>query len=148
MKSVGNNVTDDLSPSEYGSSVFFHFIVDSVRNKKNQPPTVLQAATRGKKTNFPREHYQRNPSVCIFNGNHRRTIRRWWWHGGKCFWTLSNTDRYIPSVIVMVNINRICPSVIVAWVVIVWQLSVKYQRPVSVWKAVGMYLKYKKIIIY
>jgi hypothetical protein len=34
MKSVGNNVTDDLSPLEYGSSVFFHFIVDSVRNKK------------------------------------------------------------------------------------------------------------------
>jgi hypothetical protein len=34
MKSVGNNVTNDLSPSEYGSSVLPHFIADSVGNKK------------------------------------------------------------------------------------------------------------------
>jgi len=38
--------------------------------------------------------------------------------------------------------DGICPSVIVAWVVIVWQLSVKYQRNLSVGKAVSMYLKY------
>ena len=29
-----------------------------------------------------------------------------------------------------------------AWLIIVWQLSVKYRRKLSVGKAVGMYLKY------
>jgi len=37
--------------------------------------------------------------------------------------------------------DGICPSVIMAWVVIVWQLFVKYRRNLSVGKAVGMYLK-------
>jgi hypothetical protein len=60
-----------------------------------------------------------------------------------------NTDGIYLSVIVMVNTDGIYPSVIVAWVVIVWQLSVKYRRPVSVWNAIGMYLKYlKKLFIY
>jgi hypothetical protein len=39
-------------------------------------------------------------------------------------------------------------SVIVAWVVMFLQLSVKYRRPGSVCKAVGIYLKYFKKIIH
>jgi hypothetical protein len=42
----------------------------------------------------------------------------------------------------MVNTDGIYPSVIVAWVVIVLQLLVKYRRPGFVCKAVGIYLKY------
>ena len=38
-------------------------------------------------------------------------------------------------VIVMVNIDGIYLSMIVAWVVIFLQLSVKYRRPGSVWKS-------------
>jgi hypothetical protein len=41
-----------------------------------------------------------------------------------------------PSVIVMVNTDENIPSVIMASVVIVWQLSVKYQWKLSVGKAV------------
>jgi len=62
--------------------------------------------------------------------------------GGKYFRTLSNTDIYIPSVIVMVNTDGIYLSVIVVWVVIVLQLSVKYRLSFSIGKAVGRYLKY------
>jgi hypothetical protein len=149
MKSIGNIITDSLTdgirPSECWSSAISHSVVDSVGNKKtnhrrNTDGLIDDDARQKKK--FPREHYRQNTSVCIFNGNHRQIIRQWWWHGGKCFRTLSNTDRYIPSVIVMVNTDEIFMSVIMAWVVIVWQLSVKYRRPVSVRKAVGMYLKY------
>jgi len=42
----------------------------------------------------------------------------------------------------MVNTDGIYPSVIVAWVVIFLQLSVQYRRQGSVWKAVGIYLKF------
>ena len=49
-----------------------------------------------------------------------------------------------PLVIVVVNTDGNIPSVIMAWVVIVWQLSVKYQRKLSV----GRYLKYIYIYIY
>jgi len=48
----------------------------------------------------------------------------------------------IPSVIVTVNTDGIYPSVIVAWVVIFLQLSVKYRQPGFVCKAVGIDLKY------
>jgi hypothetical protein len=43
------------------------------------------------------------------------------------------TNEYYPSVM---------PSVMMAWLVIVWQLSVKYRRIVSIGIAVGRYLKY------
>jgi hypothetical protein len=42
----------------------------------------------------------------------------------------------------MVNTDGNIPSIIIAWVVIVWQLSVKYQRNVSVGTAIGSYSKY------
>jgi hypothetical protein len=50
----------------------------------------------------------------------------------------------IPTKIIRLYLitDGICPSVIMAWVVIVWQLSVKYRRNLSVGKAVSMYLKY------
>ena len=49
----------------------------------------------------------------------------------------------------MVNTVRIYPLVIVELVVIFLQLSVKYRRPSSVCKAVGIYFKYffKKLFI-
>ena len=55
---------------------------------------------------------------------------------------LSNNDGNRLSVIVTVNIDEIYLSVIVAWVVIFLQLSVKYRRPGFVCKAVGIYVKY------
>jgi len=42
----------------------------------------------------------------------------------------------------MVNTDKNILSVIMAWVVIIWQLSVKYRWKLSVGKAVVMYLKY------
>jgi hypothetical protein len=53
---------------------------------------------------------------------------------GKYFRTLCQ----IPTV----KTDRIYPSVILEWVVIFLQLSVKYRRNGFVCKAVGVYLKY------
>ena len=55
MKSVDNNVTDDLSSLEYGSSVFFHFVADSVGNKKTNNRRSYRQQ-RGEKKQISREN--------------------------------------------------------------------------------------------
>jgi hypothetical protein len=48
----------------------------------------------------------------------------------------------------MINTDGRYPSVIVAWVVIVLQVLVKYRQPDFICKVVGIYLKYFLKIIY
>jgi len=64
---------------------------------------------------------------------------------GNCLPSLCEipTDIIRRSIRLYVITDGIYPSVIMAWLVIVWQLSVKYRRILSV----GMYFEiYKKII--
>jgi hypothetical protein len=83
MKSVGEIITDGLTdgrrPSVYQSSVTPISVAKSVANKKN-PSTEHRRSYRRiharQKKSFPREHYRWNKSVCNFNGNYRRHIRR------------------------------------------------------------------------
>jgi hypothetical protein len=68
---------------------------------------------------------------------------------GNCLPTLCEipTDIIRRSIRQYVITDGIYPSVIMAWLVIVWQLSVKYRRILSVGISVGMYFEiYKKII--
>jgi len=83
MKSVGKIITDGLTdrtrPSIYQSPVKPISVANYVTNKKTPTdgtPTVLQTDTRAPNFFFPREHYRRNKSVCIFNDKYRRTYRR------------------------------------------------------------------------
>ena len=121
-------ITDGILPSEYLLSVIPHSVAISVGNKKTRLPTVLPTVrARQKKKSFPLGIYRRNtfrrcyvytdrinpsvnPSVLLY----RRIIsvgeyvgiftptdycRRWgcrWWDGIPQ--TLSNADRFIPSV--------------------------------------------------
>jgi hypothetical protein len=84
MKSIGEIITDGLTdgihPSVYQSSVTPISVAKSVANKKKHPPTEHRRSYRRirarQKIFFPREHYRRNKSICNFNGNYRRHIRR------------------------------------------------------------------------
>jgi hypothetical protein len=80
MKSIGEIITDGIHPSVYQSSVTPISVAKSVANKKKHPPTEHRRSYRRirarQKKLFPREHYRRNKSICNFNGNYRRHIRR------------------------------------------------------------------------
>ena len=80
MKSIGEIITDGLTdgihPSVYQSSVTPISVAKSVANKKNTHRRSYRRIRARQKKFFPREHYRRNKSICNFNGNYRRHIRR------------------------------------------------------------------------
>jgi hypothetical protein len=69
MKSVGENNTDRLTdgsdPSVKQSSVNPISVANSVANKKNHPPTVIQTDTRAKKKFLAGTLPTANPSVIL-----------------------------------------------------------------------------------
>jgi hypothetical protein len=153
MKSVGEIITDGLTdgsrPSVYQSLVTPISVTKSVANKKNPPTEHRQSyrRIRARKKKVSRRNITDgiNPSAIstviidgISVGNYGRACN--------CLPTLceiptDSSRRYIHLYVIT---DEIYPSVIMVWLVIVWQLSVKYRRILSV----GMYLKYIKIIIY
>jgi hypothetical protein len=69
MKSVGENntdgFTDESDPSVNQSSVNPISVANSVTNKKNHPPTVIQTDTRAKKKFLAGTLPTANPSVIV-----------------------------------------------------------------------------------